>query len=303
MNEELKQDTSQKAPERTLLIAQLLFREKPAEVSVEELKKAVEEIIGETELVYDSPNAPFFAMKDYRAAFQKEEGREYNSDVDNGDGTVSVPILANFILCEEFKPIDDPMITSQFWDYTGDINEFKYHTSVFGMLSGTMGYKKEAELFLKEIEVAVKCFPTAECIYIPHSGKLTSIEHFKAGIGESLAVRFIRTAVNARFFRAEDTDDFVVDTLGFFAFGAPEVQMHFHGLEPDSVVSYVYSIASYQFDGEFPVKPYDTVDGLDENGDICQAIQWSARYEDALIQPIRTVLDINCGEYASGNRE
>ena len=31
-------------------------------------------------------------------------------------------------------------------------------------------------------------------------------------------------------------------------------------------------------------------------------IKWKVQYEDSLIQPIREVIDINTGEYASGNR-
>ncbi|WP_278606929.1 hypothetical protein [Veillonella parvula] len=33
-----------------------------------------------------------------------------------------------------------------------------------------------------------------------------------------------------------------------------------------------------------------------------QDIQWKVQYEDSLIQPVREVLDINMGEYASGTR-
>lgn len=298
----LKQDISEKAPERTMLMAQLLFKEKPDEVHVSELQRVVEEIFGEIELVYDAPEAPFFALKNYRANFRKEEGKEYNHEIDNGDGTISLPVMLNFIIGAEFKTELDPLTKSQFWDFKGNFDEFKYHTSVFGMLSGSMPYKQEAELFLKEIEAALRCFPTAEAIYIPHSGKLTTVDYFREGMEFDLSGRFIRTAVNARFFRIEDSEDFVVDTLGFFAFGAADVQMHFHGLNPDDVVRYVYNIASYQFDADFPVKSGDTIDGLDENGHISQTIQWKTQYENSLIQPVRVVLDINCGEYASGNR-
>ena len=285
-----------------MLIAQLLFREKPEEVSVAEIQKRVEEIIGETELVYDAPKAPFFALKNYRAAFKKEAGKEYKSAVDNGDGTISIPVVVNFIIGEELKTVDDPLTTSQFWDFKGNFSDFKFHTSVFGMLSNAMEYKNQAELFLKKIEVAVKCFPTAEAIFVPHSGKLTSVDYFKEGMNYDLAGRFIRTAVNARFFRIENSDDFVVDTLGMFAFGAPDVQVHFRGLKPDDVVNYVYNVASYQFSSDFPVKSGDTIDGLDESGDISADIQWKAQYENSLIQPVRMVLDINCGEYAAGAR-
>ncbi len=303
MNENFAQNLDEKAPERTMLMAQVLFREKPAQVPISTLQKTVEKILGDVELVYDAPNAPFFALKSYRAVFQKEEGKEYKNAVDNGDGTVSMPVLANFIIGEEFDPKKvDAFTRSQFWDYQGDFDGFKYQTASFGMLSGGMDYKRQAELFVKQIEVVLECFPEAEAIFVPHSGKLTSVEHFRQVTDESLAVRFIRTAVNARFFRIENSEDSVIDTLGFFAFGAPDIQVHFHGLDPNSVVGYVYSIASYQFNEDFPVQSGDTIDGLDDNGSFSQTIQWSARYEDSLIQPLRTVLDINCGKYAAGGR-
>lgn len=286
-----------------MLMAQMLFREKPAEISVSELQKAVEKILGETELVYDAPKAPIFALKNYRSVLKKEEGKEYKNAVDNGDGTVSMPVLANFIIGEEFDPKKiDAFTRSQFWDYR-NIDEFKYQVASFGVLSNGMDYKCQAELFVKQIEVVLSCFPEAEAIFVPHSGKLTSVENFKQVIGESLAVRFIRTAVNARFFRVENSEDSVIDTLGFFAFGAPDIQLHFHSLDPNSVVSYVYSIASYQFNEDFPVQSGDTIDGLDDSGNFSQTIQWSARYENSLIQPQRTVLDINCGKYAAGRRQ
>ena len=32
-------------------------------------------------------------------------------------------------------------------------------------------------------------------------------------------------------------------------------------------------------------------------------IKWAVQYEDSLIQPVRTVIDINMGEYAAGTRQ
>ncbi|MBR5930916.1 MAG: DUF4261 domain-containing protein, partial [Lachnospiraceae bacterium] len=61
-------------------------------------------------------------------------------------------------------------------------------------------------------------------------------------------------------------------------------------------------IACYQFDTDFPIKSGDTIDSIDENGKIQIDLQWSVQYENALIDPERTVLDINCGKYAGGSR-
>ncbi|MBM6911292.1 DUF4261 domain-containing protein, partial [Oscillibacter valericigenes] len=51
-----------------------------------------------------------------------------------------------------------------------------------------------------------------------------------------------------------------------------------------------------------PIEDGETVDGV-EDGQMSRDVQWKCRYEDALIQPPRAVLDINMGEYAAGNRD
>ena len=73
-------------------------------------------------------------------------------------------------------------------------------------------------------------------------------------------------------------------------------------MDPNHVVNYVYNIASYQFDNDFPMKSGDTIDSIDENGRIQTTPQWPVQYEDSLVDPLRMVLDINCGEHAGGNR-
>ena len=74
-------------------------------------------------------------------------------------------------------------------------------------------------------------------------------------------------------------------------------------MDPNFVVNYVYNIASYQFDNEFPIKSGDTIDSLGENGHMQAETQWKVQYEDSLVVPARTVLDVNCGEFAGGNRQ
>ena len=50
-----------------------------------------------------------------------------------------------------------------------------------------------------------------------------------------------------------------------------------------------------------PVGDGDTISGL-ENGELDSNVQWILQYEDSLVQPVRAVLDVNMGEYASGTR-
>ena len=50
-----------------------------------------------------------------------------------------------------------------------------------------------------------------------------------------------------------------------------------------------------------PVGDGDTISGL-ENGELDSNVQWTLQYEDSLVQPVRAVLDVNMGEYASATR-
>ena len=114
--------------------------------------------------------------------------------------------------------------------------------------------------------------------------------------------RFIYYAVNVRFFNIEGTDDMIVDSVGMSTLWLPDVQYHFNTLNPNSVVYHAYSVLCYIYDNECPIKSGDCVDGL-ENGEMSKNVQWNVQYEESLIQPVREVLDVNVGKYASGNRE
>ncbi len=286
----LDQDTSQKAPEQELLMAQLLFDELPETASPEALKAALEANIGVVENISDKPDMPMFSCANFVGEFK------------GGD---KVPVLADFLAPCEFKTEIDELKRSQFWDVrdgTEIIDNAKYCVNVFAMLAGALHYKQQAELLLAQVGAALKCYPTCKAIYMVGSGKLTTPEQFRECKQYDLSGRFIRLAVNARFFTINGTDDMIVDTLGFYAFGAADVQLHFHGIDPNHAVNYVYNIASYQFENEFPIKSGDTVDSIGADGSMQWEPQWKAQYEDSLIQPVRTVLDVNCGEYAAGNR-
>ena len=72
-------------------------------------------------------------------------------------------------------------------------------------------------------------------------------------------------------------------------------------MDPNWVVNHAYNFASYILANDCPIESGETVDGV-ENGGMSRTLQWKCQYEDALIQPPREVIDINMGEYASGNR-
>ncbi len=293
MNEVLQQDTENKAKEQNMLIAQLLFKDKPEAASTDRLCAALQKLLGEIELVGSKEEVPMFALHDYKAVFK--------------DAPQGVPVMACFTQPHSFDTEKfDPLTLSQLWDVQdgeGLLESCGWCVSVFGMMANALHYKQQAEVFLAQVSAALECYPDSEGIYVHPSGKLTTPAQFSDCMKFPMGDRFIRLAVNARFFNIEGTGDMLVDTLGMCAFGAPEVQLHFHGLDPNHVVNYVYNITSYQFEREFPIENGETIDGLGADGNIARDVRWTAQYENSLVQPIRLVLDVNCGEYAAGQRD
>lgn len=289
----LQQDLNEKAPNRPqMLIAQLLFREKPEVCSFEKAKAAMEKYCGELGEIDEKPDILMFPVMKYKVEFE---------DKPNG-----VPVLACFMQPFEFKMELDELTRSQFWDMENGAefaDEVKYEVVVHAMLSDALSYTEQAELFISQLDAAVEMYPTCEAIYVTGSGKLTPTAKFLSDRQWDTGARFINAAVNVRFFNIEGTGDMLIDSLGMYTLALPDVQMHFRNLDPNDVVRYVYNILDYQYENDFPIDNNDSLDGIGADGNISIDVQWRARYEDSLVQPLRPVLDINCGEFAAGTRE
>lgn len=282
-----------------IMMVQLLFKSKPKSPTAEQLKYALEKYLGDLgEVPYAEPSKEstgdmfMFPLSNYKVVMQ-----------DNPDG---VPVMATFLGADSESGIEvDEAKRYQFWDVENGnevIDECKYTILVNTMLGAGLTYQEQAEILLAQVGAALDCYPECFGIYVPQSGKLTTPEIFEANKKYSLSERFINLFVNARFFNIPDSDEMLVDTLGFYVFDGADVQVHFKNMDPNHVVSYVYNIASYQFDNDFPIESGETIDSIDENGDMQMKPQWKVQYEDSLVEPYRVVLDINCGEFAGGNR-
>ena len=282
-----------------IMMVQLLFKNKPKSPKTEELRSTFEKYIGDLgEIPYaetskESTGDMFmFPLLKHKVIFK-----------DKPDG---VPVIASFLSSDEGTGIDvDDMKRSQFWDVPNGndiVDECKNTILLNTMLGAALPYREQAEIMLAQIDAAIDCYPECMGIYVHQSGKLITPDMFKKQRNAGLSERFINLFVNVRFFNLADTDEMIVDSLGFYVFGGADVQIHFKVLDPNHVVNYVYNIASYQFDNDFPIKSGETIDSLDEYGKMQMTPQWTVQYEDAIVPPLRTVLDVNCGKYAGGNR-
>ena len=280
-----------------VFMVQLLMKEKCEMPSIQRIAEVLERHIGKVEAAEPEKKTAeamnglaLFAAMDHIAKFS------------NGQGPVQVSIMP----CDTFHPETiDEMKRSQMWDCLEDrdriLSECKYCVFANDILTGALDPLERADFDMDYLEALVELFPTCEAVYSLNTGKLILADTVRNREFTGLD-RFIHYIVNARFFNISGTSDSVVDTLGMSLLYIEDMQYHFHDMDPNWVVGHAYTIASYVLATRRSVKDGDTVDGIADNGNLDQSIQWKCHYEDALVQPSRPVLDVHMGQYAAGGR-
>lgn len=207
------------------------------------------------------------------------------------------------ILISDFNPIKNPIgdevTRSQFWDCPNGaelLDSCSWDIFLSDFLALGLDPVERAGILSDWVEIALDLFPECAAVYFAPSGKLLAAENMKNNPYEG-SLRFFYGGVNARFFNIQGTNDMLVDTLGLYALGLPDVQYHFHDLDPNDVVHHAYNTAIYQFQNNVPIESGHAIGGISPED------KWKCQYENSLIQPVRTVLDIEAGSFASGNRE
>jgi hypothetical protein len=198
----------------------------------------------------------------------------------------------------------DALSRTQFWATPNGaelLDTCRWQVMIGDFMSAAHPPKVRAQILSDWLEIALELFPDCKAVWFESSQNVMTAEALRKNPYEDIK-RIFHGAVNARFFRVGDTNDFFVDTLGLHVFGVPDVQFHFHRLNPNNVVRLAYDIAMYQFENDCPIKDGETVDGFDDNSNGESNPRWKCQYEISLIEPKREVLDIHTGDYAAGNR-
>lgn len=270
-------------------LIQMLFKE-PVEMPEKAAMTAVvEQHVGRVECFCHDEKTAGFAVLEHVAKFK--------------DGKAPVQLMVTG--CSPFEGESfDPFLMSQMWDCREDreriFRECQYQVVAVDLLAGALPALERANLDADFLAALAELYPTCEAFYFQNCGKL-----FLADVVRTHSIqgadRFIRFGVNVRFFTIQGTEDMVVDTVGMSTLFLPDLQYHFHDMDPNWVVNHAYNVASYILENDNPIQDGETIDGV-ENGRMSREILWKCRYEDALIQPPRMVLDINMGEFAAGER-
>ena len=280
-----------------VFLVQLLMKEKCEAPGVERMAEVLSRHIGRVEAAEPSgkvsdtmPDIALFAALDPLGHFS--DGKR-------------LPVQVSVMPCETFHPEKiDEMRRSQMWDCLQDrdriLSECKYCVFANDILCGALPPLERADFDMDFLEALLELYPACEAVYFLNSGKLMRADAIRNGEAEG-PDRFVRYAVNVRFFNISGTDDHVVDTLGLSLLYIEDLQYHFHGMDPNWVVNHAYNMASYILANDRPIKDGDTIDGVTD-GRFDQSLQWQCHFEDAMVQPKRPVLDVHMNEYAAGDR-
>lgn len=160
-----------------------------------------------------------------------------------------------------------------------------------------MEYKQRGKMLTQLIEAGLALYPDCVAVFVPASGRLVTAEQVRDNPARG-GDRFLYLCVNTRLFSISGTNsDMMIDTVGLYLLGLPDIQYHFHTLNPNKVIKHAYSVASLLYAVGAMMKSGETIDGMDDYG-VTKEIRWPFQYEPALIEPPRTVMAITPGEYA-----
>lgn len=270
-------------------LIQMMFKEPVAMPEKAEMNAVMERHIGPVECFCHSEKMAGFATLEHIAEFK--------------DGKTPAQLMV--MGCSRFEGDGfDAFLLSQMWDCQEDreriFQECQYQIVAVDLLAAPLPALERANLDADFLDALAELYPTCEAFYFQNCGKLLLAKDVRSHHIEG-PDRFIRFGVNARFFTIQGTKDMLVDTLGMSTLFLPDLQYHFHGLDPNWVVNHAYNVASYLLEHDNPIQNGETIDGI-KDGMVSRMVQWKCQYESALIQPPREILDINMGEFAAGER-
>ena len=214
-------------------LIQMLFKEPVEMPDKEKMTAIMEKHIGSTEcFCYDKKMAGF-AAQEHIAEFK--------------DGKCPVQLMV--MKCDKFKGKGfDAFLMSQMWDCQEDreriFRECKYQVVATDMLAAALPALERANLDADFLEALAELYPTCKAFYFQNCGKLFLAEDVRSHQIEG-PDRFIRFGVNVRFFNIEGTEDMLIDTVGMSTLFLPDLQYHFHDMDPNWVVNHAYNAASY----------------------------------------------------------
>lgn len=266
-------------------LMRLLFREPPA-IDPGQLLNVLPNFVGPLDVINADQNGCLFAATAHIARFRDAAMPATLNVLHGGSGPIDIP--------------DDVMIQLYEYDNPAQIFADRPFTILAGdMNAGPLPPVERATLIMDFAAGLLTAYPQCEAIFFQMTGALATRDDLLNTNDSSLS-RFMTEALKVRIFNA-GSGTYLMDTLGLGYFGFPDLQYHFHTLDPNDIVAHARIMAHYLIENNNPVENDHTVPGFSD-GQMRMDWSWIMRYEPAIAGPERMVIDVNTGEFAAGQR-
>lgn len=202
MNNEKKQNNDE-AVFSHVYFYKLLFKEKPNLPNIELIKQKLRKIYNDIETISEDSNLYSIMINDLKVKYKD-------------DKELAVQVFMYDAIEFDYNEIDE-QIYNQVWDIKKPkelLKECKYQVMLSDFLAGGLNYKDRTTLLNDWLNIALTLFKDCIAVYNIQSGKILTPEQIlKNNYPKNL--KFLYSGLNIRFFQVENTNDMIVDTLGF----------------------------------------------------------------------------------------
>jgi hypothetical protein len=268
-----------------LLLAQLLY-DHPATISADGLRDRLAVVLPHSKIVSNSDKLLLIAHEDHR--IELKDGKK-------------IPGHTAVLRGDSIDPATLSAALNQAWswpDARHNVGRSTHHIAVTEMLSSWLDPQTRVKLFYNVLLQLLEIAPPL-AVHCHHAESIVDPARIVRASGSASSAEQMTAFVNVRLFRIENAQagDMVMDTRGLAALGLPDLQVHFHDLEPGRVAAVLYNSALYIYANGDCIKDGHTIQGLTPDQ------KWRCQHEDALVAPKRVVIDLDPGElFAAGAR-
>jgi len=121
------------------------------------------------------------------------------------------------------------------------LDECQYRVFATDMLASGLEPKERADMLVKYVDALLELYPSCKAVVFGPSRKFLSRESIENHPDKEVT-RFMYYAVNVRYFSIQGTNDMMVDSVGMSTLFLPDLQYHFHGVDPNHVVFHAYNV-------------------------------------------------------------
>lgn len=174
--------------------------------------------------------------------------------------------------------------------------DYSYQVTAMDVLAGELPLQERIQTELAFLDALAEIYPTCEAFYFPGSETLISAERIREK-NDWYPERFCEFFIKLRLFQQKETGEAVADTLGMGVFGLPELQYYFREGAAEPILAQLRRMVVRMIQEQAVFLDGDLLTGVvkDAEGAECQ-MQWLCREADALVPPVRRVLDLCISE-------